>query len=143
MALSDQLTELAARTKKLEDATAANKAKSQAQLEQEQEQLNAKMYAQAQKIQSSVDKDQADAQAWWIETTKRFEQRRAEVRTKMDQHKTERKLDRAQHNADHMENIAADYVAWAAYAVDAAQYAVTDAAIARKEADELVKAGSR
>lgn len=140
MALSDQLTELAARTKKLEDAAAANKAKSQAQLEQEREKLNAKMQAQAQKIQSSVDKTQAGAQAWWTETTKRFEQRRAEVRTKMDQQKAERKLDRAQHNADHMENIAADYVAWAAYAVDAAQYAVTDAAIARKQADELVTA---
>jgi hypothetical protein len=137
MALSDQLTDLAARTKELEDATAANKAKSQAQLEQEREKLNAKMQAQAQKMQSSVDKTQADAQAWWTETTKRFEQRRAEVRTKMDQQKAERKLDRSQHNADHMENIAADYVAWAAYAVDAATYAVTDAAIARKEADEL------
>lgn len=140
MALSDQLTELAARTKKLEDAAAANKAKSQAQLEQEREKLNANMQAQAQKIQSKVDKTQADAQAWWTETTKRFEQRRAEVRTKMDQHKAERKLDQAQHYADYMDNIAVDYVAWATYAVDAAEYAVTDAAIARKAADELVTA---
>jgi hypothetical protein len=140
MALSDQLTELAARTKKLEDATAANKAKSQAQLEEEQKKLDAKMQAQAQKIQASVDKTQADAQAWWTETTKRFEARRAEVRTKMEHMKAERKVDRAKHTADYMENIAADYVAWAAYAVDAATYAVTDAAIARKEADELVTA---
>jgi hypothetical protein len=141
MALSDQLTELAARTKKLEDAAAANKAKTQAQLEQDREKLDAHMQAQAQKIESSVDKTQADAQAWWTETTKRFEQRRAEVRAKMGQHKAERKLDRSEHNADNMENIAADYIAWAAYAVDAAEYAVTDAAIARKEADELVNAG--
>jgi len=140
MALSDQLTELAARTKKLEEATAANKAKSQSQLEEEQKKLDAKMQAQAQKIQASVDKTQADAQAWWTETTKRFEARRAEVRTKMEHMKAERKLDRAQFTADYMEGIAADYVAWAAYAVDAATYAVTDAAIARKEADELVTA---
>jgi len=141
MALSEQLTELAARTKKLEDAAAANKAKSQAQLEMEQENLNAKMQAQAQKIQSSVDKTQTDAQAWWTETTKRFEQRRAEVRTKMENMKAERKLDRAQFTANFMENMAADYIAWAAYAVDAAEYALADAAIARKEADELVTAG--
>ncbi len=140
MALSDQLMDLAARTKKLEDAAAANKAKSQAQLEKEQEKLNAKMEAQAEKIQSSVDKTHADAQAWWTETTKRFEQRRAEVRAKMEHQKAERKVDRAQHNADYMESIAADYIAWAAYAVDAAEYAVVDAAIARKEAEELVAA---
>src|SRR5579864_597679 len=119
MALSDQLTELAARTKKLEEATAANNAKSQSQLEEEQKKLDAKMQAQAQKIQASVDKTQADAQAWWTETTKRFEARRAEVRTKMEHMKAERKLDRAQFTADYMEGIAADYVAWAAYAVDA------------------------
>ena len=59
----------------------------------------------------------------------------------MDHMKAERKLDRAQHTAEYMEAIAADYVAWATYAVDAAQYAVTDAAIARKEAEELVTAG--
>jgi len=140
MALSDQLTDLAARTKKLEDAAAANRAKNRAQLKQEREERNARMEAQAQKIQSSFDKAQADAQAWWTDTTKRFEQRRAEVRTKMDQQKAERKLDRVQHNADDWEKYAADMVSWAAYAVDAAEYAVIDAAIARKEADDLAAA---
>ncbi len=141
MALSDQLTDLAARTKKLEDAAAANRAKSKAQLEQDQEKVNAKVQAQAQKMQASFDKTHADAEAWWTEMTKKFEQRRAEMRTNVDQHKEERKLDRAQHHADDMEAWAADYVAWAAYAVDCAEYAVVDAAIARKEADELVSAG--
>ncbi len=140
MALSDQLTELAARTKKLEDAAAANKAKSQAELEQDQEKLNTKMQSQAESIQASVDKKQADARAWWTETTKRFEQRRAEGRSKMEQMKAERKLDKAQNTADYMQDVAVDYVAWAAYAVTAAEYAVTDAAIARKSADELVAA---
>ncbi len=140
MALSDQLTELAARTKKLEDAAAANKAKSQAELEQEQEKLNAKMQSRAESMQASMDKKQADAREWWTETTKRFEQRRAEGRAKMEQMKAERKLDKAQNTADYMQGIAADYVAWAVYAVDAAEYAVTDAAIARRSADELVAA---
>ncbi len=141
MALSDQLTDLAVRTKKLEDAAAANRAKNRAQLEEDLNTLNAKMEAQSQKIQSSFDKSQADAQAWWTETTKRFEQKRAEMKAKMGEQKAEMKVDRAQHNADRMETIAADYVAWAAYAVDCAEYAVIDAAIARKEADELVTAG--
>ncbi len=140
MALSDQLTELAARTKKLEDTAAANKAKSQAELEQEQEKLNAKMRSQAESMQASMDKKQADARSWWTETTKRFEQRRAEGRMKMEQMKAERKLEKAENTADYMQGIAADYVAWAVYAVDAAEYAVTDAAIARKSADELVAA---
>ena len=141
MALSDQLMDLAARTKKLEAATAANMAKSQAELEQEQEELNAQIQVQADKFQADFDKSQAEAEAWWTETAKKFEKRRAEMRTKIAQFKGDRKLDRAQYNADYMEAIAADYVAWAAYAVDCAEYAVNDAAIARKEADELVTAG--
>jgi DNA repair exonuclease SbcCD ATPase subunit len=141
MALSDQLTDLAARTKKLEDTAAATRAKDRAQLEQERERLNSNMEAQAQRIQSSVDQAQADAQGWWTDTTRRFEQRRADVRATIDQQKAERKLDRAQHNADDWEQYAADTVSWAAYAVDAAEYAVIEAAIARKAADDLV-AGS-
>lgn len=141
MALSDQLTDLAARVKKLETASAANQAKTQAQLEAEQDQLNAKIAAHAQKMEASFDKAEVDAQAWWTNVAKQFEQRRAETRTKMAQHKAEHKVDRAQHNAENMEAIAADYIAWAAYAVDCAEYAITDAAIARKEANELVTAG--
>jgi DNA repair exonuclease SbcCD ATPase subunit len=142
MALSDQLTDLAARTKKLEDTAAATRAKNRAQLEQDRERLNSNMEAQAQRIQSSVDQAQAGAQGWWTDTTKRFEQRRAEVRAKIDQQKAERKLDRAQHNADAWDQYAADMVSWAAYAVDAAEYAVIEGAIARKAADDLVAGSS-
>ena len=141
MPLSDQLTDLAARSKKLEDAAAANKAKSRDQLEQEQEVLNAQIQTTAERIQASFDKDQDDAEAWWTETTKKFQQRRAEVKTKIAQFKADRKVDRVQYNADYMEALAADYVEWAAYAVDCAEYAVKDAVIARKEAEELVTAG--
>ena len=140
MALSEQLTELAARVNKLEEAAAAAKAKNRAQLEQDRVAVDARMQAQTQKIQSSFGEQQADARAWWTETTKRFEQRRAELRTKMEQFKAERKLDRAQHYADDAEAYAADMIWWAGYAVDAAEYAVIDAAIARKEAEELVTA---
>ena len=140
MALSDQLTDLAARTKKLEDSAAASKEKSRTQLEQDRTKLDAKMDAQAQNIKASVGKTQSDAKDWWTETTKRFEQQRAQMHAKMEEQKAERKVDRAQRNADDWEQYAADMVSWAAYAVDSAEYAVIDAAIARQEADDLVAA---
>ncbi|SRR6266704_488990 len=141
MALSDRLMDLATRTKNLEDAAAATKARNRAKLEQQREALHSKMTTEAKGIQSSAGKAEADARSWWNDTTVRFEQRRAELRTKMDEQRTERKVERAKNNADDAEDYASDMVTWAAYAIDAAEYAVIDAAIARSEADELVAAG--
>src|SRR5207248_11765798 len=85
MALSDQLTDLANRTKQLEDAAATTRAKDRTKLEEQREKLQSKVKTEAQNIQSSAGKAQADARSWWADTTARFEQRRAELRTKMDQ----------------------------------------------------------
>ncbi len=140
MALSDRLTDLASRTKDLEDAAAATRAKDHAKLEHQRNQLHSKLTTEAQNIQSSADKAQAGARSWWTDTTARFEQQRNELRAKMDQQRAERKVDRAQHNADDAEAYAADMISWAEYAIDSAEYAVVDAVIARDEANDLVAA---
>jgi hypothetical protein len=140
MALSDRLTDLASRTKNLEDTAATTQAKDRAKLDQQRNQLHSKMTTEAQNIQSSADKAQAGARSWWADTTARFEQQRNELRAKMDQQRAERKVDRAQHNADDAEANAADMISWAEYAIDSAEYAVIDAVIARDEANDLVAA---
>jgi hypothetical protein len=140
MALSDQLTDLASRTKKLEDAAAAARAKNRAKLEQDREKLHSTMTSEAKSIKSSADKAGTDVSSWWAETTARMEQQRADLRAKVDQRRAERQVAKAERNAADAEDYAADMVSWAAYALDSAEYAVIDATIARSEADELAAA---
>jgi hypothetical protein len=82
MALSDQLLDLASRTKQLEDAAAAARAQDHAKLEQDREKLHSTMEAEAQQLQSSASDAQSQASSWWADTTARMEQRRAELRAK-------------------------------------------------------------
>jgi len=67
-----------------------------------------------------------------------MEQRRAELRAKVEERHAERKVEQAQRNADDAEDYASGLVLMAAYVIDAAEYAVVDATIARSEADALV-----
>jgi hypothetical protein len=54
MAISDQLTELAARTKRLEDTAAAAQEPDRAELEKERENLHSSIEADARKIKSDA-----------------------------------------------------------------------------------------
>jgi hypothetical protein len=137
MPLSDQLTDLAGRTKRLEDTAAAAEARNRSMLEQECEKLHSAMEKEAKDLQSSAKATQTEARSWWAETTAHMEQRRAQLRAELDQRRAEQKLEKANRNADDAEDYAAGLVTLAAYVIDAAEYAVVDAAIARGEADEL------
>ena len=138
MALSDQLTDLAGRTKKLEDSAAAAREKDRADLEKQRENLHSTIEADAKKIKSDTASGQADIQAWWTDTTARMEKKRAEIRTKIEDRKAERKVERANQNANDAADYAAEMLRVANYVVETAEYAVVDAAIARSEADALV-----
>lgn len=137
MALSDQLTDLADRTKQLEDSANAAKAKNRAKLEQQRDELHSKVEKDAQSIQSSAGTAGAGVRSWWAETAAHMEQQRAELRDKIQQQQTERKVQKAEGNAADAEDYASNLVSLAAYVVDAAEYAVVDAAIARSTADDL------
>jgi hypothetical protein len=140
VALSDQLQDLADRTKRLEDTAAAAKAQNRAKLEKDREQLHTTMQSEAKKVQASGDKTKGDFQAWWAGMAANAEQQRNDMHDKIEQHKAERKVDKAVRHADDAENYAVDLIEVAAYCVDAADYAVADAVIARADADELVAA---
>ena len=140
MALSDQLMDLASRIKQLEDAAEATRERNRAKLEQEREKLHTSMERDAENMRSSAEQAQTDMRSWWADTTSHMEQQRADLRSKIEQRRAEHEVARAQRNAEDAEQFASDWVAWAAYAVDNAEYAVLDAAIARGEADELAAA---
>ena len=130
-------TDLAGRTKRLEDAAAAAEARNRTILEREREKLHSAMEKEAKDLQSSAAATRTEARSWWAETTTHIEQGRAQLRAEIDQRRAERKLEKAKRNADDAEDYAAGLVSLAAYVIDAAEYAVVDAAIARGEADEL------
>ncbi len=129
MALSDQLTDLAGRTKRLEDTAAAARTKNVAKMEEQREQLRSKA-APA----------KGNAHAWWTETTAKVEHKRAELHAKREQHKGERAVEAATRYADGAEEFASSLTALAAFAVDAAAEAAVDAVIAREHADSIAKA---
>ena len=137
MALSDQLTDLAARTKRLEDTAADTQAKNRAKLEQDREKLHTQVTNEAKQMQKSADEARSSADAWWANVATQIEMRRADLRSKIDERRAERQVDKANRNADDAEDYAEGMVAVAAYTVDAAEYAIVDAAIARSEADSL------
>src|SRR2546423_13653069 len=96
MALSDQLTDLANRTKQLEDAAATTRAKDRTKLEEQREKLQSKVKTEAQNIQSSAGKAQADAPAWWAGTTAGVGEPRAEGAKEKGQQRGAREPDAAE-----------------------------------------------
>lgn len=139
MALSDQLMDLAGRTKRLEDAAAAARAKNLAKLEEQRQQLQSTMDTQAQTVRAKVAQGKTEVQGWWAETTAKIEQRRAEFEAKREQHKAERAVEAKVRYADAAEEYATNLTSLAEFVVDAAAYAVVDAAIAREQAETLKK----
>src|SRR6266545_3765594 len=90
MALSDQLTDLAARTRDLEEAAAATRAKNRVKLEDQREKLHSKIKTEAQSILSTAGKAETGARSWLTDTTTRLEQQPAATRPTTDEHRPAR-----------------------------------------------------
>ena len=135
--LSDQLMDLADHTKKVEDTANATREKSRASLEQHREQLKADVDSGAQSLTDAADRTDASITAWWEGAMASIDARRAAIDSKHAERKAERDAKRAARRADEAEQDAADLIAYAAYAVEASEYAAIDAALARAQADEL------
>jgi hypothetical protein len=141
MALSDQLTDLAGKTKHLEDTAAAAETQNRAKLEKEREKLHTEMQSEAKKIQTTAGDAKAQGQTWWVEMAAHAEKQRKDLHAKIEERKAEHKVDKAMRHADEAENYAINMIQVARYCIDAAEYAVADAVIARTDADNLVSTG--
>lgn len=131
--LSDQLSQLADRTKQVEDTATAAKAKNRAQLETTKTSLKASLDA----VGAKTDEAKTRTQGWISDVHDSVEQHFADRRAASVEHKAERDLKRAERRADDAEQDAADAIALVLYALDQAEYAVVDAVLARADADEL------
>jgi hypothetical protein len=136
-ALSEQLTDLAARSKNTEDVVAAAQEKNRARLESQRDKLKTSIAAGNAEARQRAAGDQAKTQQWWSDTRSSVDARFAAMRAEADERRTEKDIKKAERHAEQAEQDAADAIDWALYVLDQAEYSVIDAVIARADADDL------
>ena len=138
-ALSEQLSELSARAKRVEDSADAAREKNRAQLQSKREALRTALAAES----AREDQQEADlaaaAEDRWNSVRASVSDRFAEMRAAGEERRTERDVRRAERHADAAEQDAGYAVDLALYMVDQAEYAVIDAVIARADAEDLTR----
>jgi hypothetical protein len=137
MALSDQLTMLAARAKEAEDRATAARGQAKGDLEQEVATARASAEAQADKLRQAADERKGRISVWWNDLQRSWNAHIAKIREDIDAKRAEHDVDRAQHRAERAEDDAAFAIDFALAAIDEAEYAVLDATLARQKADAL------
>ena len=137
MALSDQLTQLAARAKEAEDHAGAVQGKAKADVQADVEQARASAQDRAKKLRESADANRNKLSVWWYDLQRTWNEHVAKIRDDIDAKRAEHDVDRAERRAEHRADDAAFAVEFAYAAIEEAEYAVLDAELARMEADEL------
>jgi DNA repair exonuclease SbcCD ATPase subunit len=135
--LSEQLQDLALHVKKMEDSASAARDKDQAELKRRLDQLHSDIKATGQRIETSAANAKEDVRSGWADIKRRIDERLTDARTKLQERKAERDVNKAERRAQAAEDDAADAIAFAIYVLDQAEYAVVDAALARAAADDL------
>ena len=107
MALSDQLTELAARAKEAEDRAAAARGKSKAGLEADVETARASAQDQAKKLRESAEANKNKLSVWWYDLQRTWNEHVAKIRDDIDAKRAEHDVDRAERRAEHRADDAA------------------------------------
>jgi hypothetical protein len=135
--LSEQLSELSARTKRTEDVIDAARDRNRERLHTQQAALASAVDAQRATLSEQAGHAQANAKSTWQELRSAVDARFATIRANSAQHRANR--DRVERRADAAELDAVDAVEFALYALQEAEYAIVEAAIARADADDLVR----
>jgi hypothetical protein len=143
MALSDQLTALAARAKDLEDRAAAAKTKTKADLEQDVKNARESAQSQGDALRASADKSKGQISDWWDNVRTSWDKHLKDVHKHVDDKKAAHDLKSAQRAAQQADDDAAFAIDYAYAAIEEAEYAVLDADLAQMEADELAQTGSK
>ncbi len=137
MALSDSLDQLAAQAKSVETSAAAVEAEDGAAVTARLESLEASIEsaknAFGDELVAAGDQTEAD----WAASRKSVSDAFASLHRKAADRHAQHRARRAGREADFAEADAADAVDFAIYAIQEAEYAVLQAAVARKDADEL------
>ena len=137
MAVSDQLTKLAARAKELEDHAAAAKGKAQADLEHDVAMARNSAQQTADTLRETVASGKGQVSDWWDGVQRSWDDHITAVRDNVENKKATHDRNSAEQAADRAEDDAAFAINYAYAAVEEAEYAVLDAILTRMNADDL------
>ena len=140
MALSVQLSDLAARAKELEDRAAASKTKAKSALEQDVKNARASADSKADELHKNAEARKGKLSAWWKDVEREWHKQIASIRRELDKGKAEHDAKAAERKAVGADEDANFAVQYAYAAIEEAEYAVLDAELAHIKADELANA---
>jgi hypothetical protein len=137
MVVSDDLSKLAARAKEAEDRAAAARSKAKADLEADVDNARAVGEQQADDLRQQAQEGKGRISDWWEDVQRSWDEAVAGVRADLGTRKAEHDLHKAQRRAERAEDNARFAIDFAYSAIVEAEYAVLDAALAKKEEQEL------
>lgn len=140
MSLADQLSKLATRAKETETRAAAAKAQAKLDLEHEVKTARDSADAQADALHAKTEKTKGDISDWWDNLGRDWKKQVTSMRRDVEEDRAKHDLKHAQRAAQRADDDAAFAIDYAYAALVEAEYAVLDAYLAHKEADELAQA---
>jgi len=135
--LSAALLDLASRVKRVEDSAAAVEAKNRAKLQARREELEAAIDESHVELAAAATQAKEVTRGKWSQVRNSIEGQVDGMRADFAKWQAEFKEDRAERAAENAEYDAVVAVNLAAYCLDAAEWAVVQAELARGEADQL------
>jgi len=143
MALSDDMRKLSERAKTAEDHAAAARTQAKADLEQSVDKVRASAESEGHKLQTEAKTTGAQMASSWDDVQQSWNAHLAKVRKDVDQRKASFDARTASDRANSADADAALAIHYAYAAIEEAEYAVLDAVLAHRQADEAVMAASR
>jgi hypothetical protein len=134
--LSEAVMDLAGRVKMLEESAAAMQQKNRAALQERREELETAIEHQKTELETAATQAKEAARGWWSETKRSIEGQIAEMRADFENWQSAKREKNAERAADAAEDDAKVAVSLATYCLDAAEWAVVRAQLARGEADQ-------
>ena len=135
--LSDHLADLSDRSKRVEDSLAAVRDKNLELLTARRKTLHAAIVDGGEHLEDVGDDAAGKLTAPWKHARKAVERTFATIREDADQRRAHQGIAKAERHAEHAEQDAASAAALAVIVLDQTEYAVTEAVLARAEADRL------
>jgi hypothetical protein len=137
MAVSDDLTKLAARAKEAEDRVAAAREKTKADLEADRDAARGAGEKEAKAMREAAEERKGQISGRMNDVQRAWSEAVAEIREDLDVRKAEHDRHKAEREAKRAEDYAEFAIDLAYSAIVEAEYAVLDAGVRRMEADEL------
>jgi len=140
MALSDELTKLAARAKEAEDRVATAQKEARAKLQDDVQSARDSVDQRTDQLRQTAEANRGKVAQWWNEVQKSWDYQIASIRRDIEAKKAEHDLHTSQRRAASAEEDAEFAIQLAYWAVEEAEWAALDATLAQMEVDTRAEA---